>query len=305
MNICVVGTGMWFSDRCCFCGLGNEVVCMIVIRKNENLKKVDADLWPGLRSWLIATIMTNVLYFQMTWTFGKEIRCYFYCGGNLQAKWRNGLVHSWGSGNRDRKVDGSYKVIVTRARFPVVLEILWRNNRANKKHKVNFDVVRNPEFLREGSAIADTLYPDPYRYRSSFADVAMTLLELYAVLERQCLSLMSDARNDIKYASNAFLATKISFINSIADICEKANAIVIQVAKGMGSDSRIGPHSWPGSRLWRIMFSERFFFGLSPPPQNWESSSRLLDAVIEINMKRSKQFVERIKSNAGPLKNKL
>ena len=98
----------------------------------------------------------------------------------------------------------------------------------------------NPEFLREGSAIEDTLRPDRIVIGAPNQQVAMTLLELYAPLERPMIITDVPSAEMIKYASNAFLATKISFINEIANICELAGADVTQVVKGMGLDPRIG-----------------------------------------------------------------
>ncbi|HCS49157.1 MAG TPA: UDP-glucose 6-dehydrogenase, partial [Candidatus Aminicenantes bacterium] len=103
-----------------------------------------------------------------------------------------------------------------------------------------FDVVSNPEFLREGSAIEDTLRPDRIVIGAPTQQVAMTLLELYAQLGRPMIITDVPSAEMIKYASNAFLAAKISFINAIANICEAAGADVTQVMKGMGLDPRIG-----------------------------------------------------------------
>ena len=110
----------------------------------------------------------------------------------------------------------------------------------NRRRPVSFDVVSNPEFLREGSAIEDTLRPDRIVFGAPSQQVAMTLLELYAPLERPMIITDVYSAEIIKYASNAFLATKISFINEIADLCELAGADVTQVMKGMGLDPRIG-----------------------------------------------------------------
>src|SRR5207245_6098793 len=106
---------------------------------------------------------------------------------------------------------------------------------------IAFDVVSNPEFLREGSASEDTLRPDRIVIGPPTQQVAMTLLELYAPLERPMIITDVPSAEMIKYASNAFLATKISFVNVIANICELAGADITQVVKGMGLDPRIGP----------------------------------------------------------------
>src|SRR2546430_11291103 len=104
-----------------------------------------------------------------------------------------------------------------------------------------FDVVSNPEFLREGCAIEDTLRPDRIVIGAPNQQVAMTVLELDAPLERPMIITDVPSAEIIKYASNAFLAAKISFVNVIANLCEQAGADITQVVKGMGLDPRIGP----------------------------------------------------------------
>src|SRR5207244_1010129 len=118
----------------------------------------------------------------------------------------------------------------------LVREVISRH----QPRPMEFDVVSNPEFLREGSAIEDTLRPDRIVIGAPTQQVAMTLVELYAPLERPMIITDLPSAEVIKYASNAFLATKISFINAIANICEAAGADVTQVMKGMGLDPRIG-----------------------------------------------------------------
>src|SRR5256886_10465883 len=135
-----------------------------------------------------------------------------------------------------------YTVVVNKSTVPVgtgdfVRDVIARH----QKRPVPFDVVSNPEFLREGSAIEDTLRPDRIVIGAPTQQVAMSLLELYAPLERPMIIVDVPSAEMIKYASNAFLATKISFINAVANICELAGADVTQVMKGMGLDARIGP----------------------------------------------------------------
>ena len=135
-----------------------------------------------------------------------------------------------------------YKVVVNKSTVPVGTGDLVRDiitaNRTDPS--IKFDVVSNPEFLREGNAIADTLKPDRIVIGASSQRAAMRLVELYAPLERPMVVTDVHSAELIKYASNAFLATKISFINAIANICELTGADVHKVAKGVGLDSRIG-----------------------------------------------------------------
>src|SRR5256886_10860374 len=145
-----------------------------------------------------------------------------------------------------------YAVVVNKSTVPVgtgdrVREVIERHQRT----AVPFDVVSNPEFLREGCAIEDTLRPDRIVIGAPNQQVAMTLLELYAPLERPMIITDVPSAEIIKYASNAFLAAKISFVNVIANLCEQAGADITQVVKGMGLDPRIGPaflQAGPGYR---------------------------------------------------------
>src|SRR2546428_14096812 len=134
-----------------------------------------------------------------------------------------------------------YTVVVNKSTVPVgtgefVREVIERHQR----QPVTFDVVSNPEFLREGSAIEDTRRPDRIVIGAPTQQVAMTLPELYARLERPMIITDVPSAEMIKYASNAFLSTKISFINAIANIGELAGADVTQVIKAVGRDARIG-----------------------------------------------------------------
>ena len=134
-----------------------------------------------------------------------------------------------------------YKIVVNKSTVPVGTGD--RVRRIIEQHRTEpheFDVVSNPEFLREGSAIHDTLNPDRIVIGADNPRAAMKIVELYAPLERPMLITNLATAEIIKYASNAFLALKISYINAIADLCERTGADVVQVAKAMGYDQRIG-----------------------------------------------------------------
>jgi UDPglucose 6-dehydrogenase len=134
-----------------------------------------------------------------------------------------------------------YKVIVNKSTVPVGTgERVRRIIEQTISEPILFDVVSNPEFLREGSAIADSMHPDRIVIGAPSRKVAMKLLELYAPLERPMIITDVASAEIIKYASNAFLAMKISFANTVANLCDAAGADVTEVAKGMGLDQRIG-----------------------------------------------------------------
>jgi UDPglucose 6-dehydrogenase len=170
---------------------------------------------------------------------------------------------------------------------------------------VDFDVVSNPEFLREGSAIEDTLRPDRIVIGAPSQQVAMTLLELYAPLERPMIITDVQSAEMIKYASNSFLATKISFINAIATLCELADADVTQVVKGMGLDPRIGA----------AFLQPGLGYGGSCFPKDTDSliqtaaafgyDLRLLRAVVDVNRERAQRFVALIQKVLDPLDDRV
>jgi UDPglucose 6-dehydrogenase len=195
-----------------------------------------------------------------------------------------------------------YKVVVNKSTVPVgtggfVREVIARH----QSRAIEFDVVSNPEFLREGSAIEDTLRPDRIVIGAPTQQVAMTLVELYAPLERPMIITDLPSAEVIKYASNAFLAAKISFINAISNVCEAAGADVTQVMKGMGLDSRIG-----GAFL-----QAGLGYGGSCFPKDVDSlihtagrlgyDFKLLRSVVEINRERAAHLVETMAKALGPL----
>jgi UDPglucose 6-dehydrogenase len=164
---------------------------------------------------------------------------------------------------------------------------------------VDFDVVSNPEFLREGSAIQDTLHPDRIVIGAPNQIVAMKILELYAPLERPMIITDVASAEMIKYASNAFLAMKISFANAVANICDEVEADITQVVKGMGLDHRIG-HAFLNAGLG---------YGGSCFPKDSSSllhTARsvgyefpLLAATIETNDLQPQRFISRMEKALG------
>jgi len=199
------------------------------------------------------------------------------------------------------------KIVVNKSTVPVgtgdlVTEIIKANR---PDPSVDFDVVSNPEFLREGSAIADTLHPDRVIIGASNQEAADRLKELYLPLE--CPIVVTDVRSAelIKYTSNAFLATKISYINAIANICELVGADVTQVAKGIGLDKRIGTAflnaglGWGGSCFGKdtsclLVTAERLGYDFP-----------LLRSVVDVNNQQPNRFVDKIIRVVGPLEGKV
>jgi len=305
MNICVIGTGyVGLVTGCVFSDLGNDVIC---VDKNPEkvamLERGEMPIYePGLEEMVKRNVEDRRLSFTQDLAFAVEhSEVVFICVGTPPLP----------SGDPDmtfiqevaKGVAGAlnrYKVIVTKSTVPVgtgnmVREIIETNRRRN----VDFDVVSNPEFLREGSAIKDTLEPDRIVIGAPNQVVAMKILELYAPLERPMIITDVASAEMIKYASNAFLATKISFANSIACICEAVGADVIQVIKGMGLDSRIGAAFLnPGLGYGGSCFPKDSS-ALARTAEKNGYDFKLLQAVMDVNKEQAVRFMDRLRVEIG------
>ncbi len=198
-----------------------------------------------------------------------------------------------------------YTVVVNKSTVPVgsgdmVEEIFLEHG---VPHHL-FDVVSNPEFLREGSAIRDTLEPDRIVIGAKRRDAALKLVELYSPLERPMIITDLNSAELIKYASNSFLAMKISFINAISRICESCGANVQDVAKGIGSDSRIGPLFLQAGLGWGGSCFPKDVQGLVKVSNRYGYDFKLLQEVIDINADQTHHFIKRIENRLGGFKGK-
>src|SRR6266852_6025106 len=311
MNICVVGTGyVGLVTGAVFADLGNDIVCVDKDRdKIEALRAGRMPIYePGLEEMVARNVDDRRL--SITTDMGAGIRhadvIFIAVGTPPKETGETDLSHVEAVAAEIGRGMDRYKVVVNKSTVPVgtgelVREVIARH----QKTPIDFDVVSNPEFLREGSAIEDTLRPDRIVIGAPTQQVAMTLVELYASLERPMIITDLPSAEVIKYASNAFLAAKISFINSIANICEAAGADVSQVMKGMGLDPRIG-----GAFL-----QAGLGYGGSCFPKDVDSlihtagqlgyDFKLLRSVVEINRERAAHLVGTVAKALGPLDDKI
>lgn len=198
-----------------------------------------------------------------------------------------------------------YTVIVNKSTVPVgsgemVENILIEHG----AEEMLFDVVSNPEFLREGSAIHDTLFPDRIVIGAKKREAANKLVELYTGLEKPMYITDLESAELIKYASNSFLAMKISFINAMSRICEAAGANVADVAKGMGADNRIGPQFLGAGLGWGGSCFPKDVRGLITTAERLGYDFALLKAVEEINDTQPIRFLDRLDQRLGGLQGK-
>ena len=310
MNICVIGTGyVGLVTGAVFADLGNDVICVDKIEeKIKNLKEGIMPIYePGLKEMVVRNCTEERLFFTTSIEEGgrKSEVVFIAVGTPPKENGETDLSFIKEAAMEIAQSINGYKVIVNKSTVPVGTGDLVKNIvENNKKTDVKFDVVSNPEFLREGSAISDTLYPDRIVIGAPSKEVAMVLLELYATLERPMIITDVYSAETIKYASNSFLALKISFINSVANLCEKTGANVVDVAKGMGLDSRIGKSFLdPGLGYGGSCFPkdvDSFIY----TAQKYATNFRILNAAEEENKERISHFVKKMKKALGTVEGK-
>ena len=246
-KICVIGVGyVGLVTGACLADLGNQVICLNRTKeKSDNLKKGILPIFePGLEEIVRRNYEAKRLDFTTVYDEGlRDAEFVLIAVGTP-----SGSEGEADLGHVTEAAEGIAKrltepvIIVNKSTVPIgtgdwVADII----NEHKLNDVEFAVVSNPEFLREGSAVYDFMNPDRIVLGSTSRQAAEKAADLYAPLQAE--TIITDLRTAemIKYASNCFLATKISFINEMANICEAIGADVKEVARGMGSDRRIGP----------------------------------------------------------------
>ena len=249
MKLCMIGTGyVGLVSGVCFSDVGNQVYCV-----DKNKKKIDllnngkVPIYePGLEEILKKNHRHKRLIF--TSDLKKAVDnsdIIFICVGTPTKKNSNSaeLKYVFNVARELKKIIKSYKIIITKSTVPVTTGDKIENILSNLKKRKLVDVVSNPEFLREGDAIRDFIYPDRVIIGTDSNKANKVLKSLYLPIIKKTSRYLKTSRRGaelIKYASNAFLATKISFINEIANLCEKTGIDVKDISFGMGSDQRIG-----------------------------------------------------------------
>src|SRR6267143_3536599 len=310
MNICVAGTGyVGLVTGAVFADLGNDVIC--VDKDDAKIAALSAGRMPIYEPGLEEMVARNAADRRLAFTpdLGAAVprsEIVFIAVGTPSK--RDGET-DLGAVEAVAKGIGQamerYTVIVNKSTVPVgtgefVRDVITRHQSTT----VPFDVISNPEFLREGSAIEDALRPDRIVIGASTQQVALPLLELYAPLGRPMIITDVPSAEMIKYASNAFLATKISFINAVANICELAGADVTQVMKGMGLDARINPAFLQAGLGYGGSCFPKDTDSLAHTASTLGADFALLRAVGETNHERTHHFVRAIEKALAPLDGK-
>ena len=250
MNIAIVGTGyVGLVAGACLADLGNDVICVDLDEEKINLlKKGGVPIYePGLSDILKRNIKEERIMFTTDIKEGiSNSRAIFIAVGTPPGKNHEadlGAVKAVAKSIGENMKE--YKVIINKSTVPVgTADTVRKIISENQKGSIDFDVVSNPEFLREGEAIGDFTNPDRIVVGADSEKARVIMNDIYKGISRVDKPILfTDVKSAemIKYASNAMLATRISFMNEVAQLCEKVGADVKAVAKGMGLDKRIGP----------------------------------------------------------------
>jgi UDPglucose 6-dehydrogenase len=306
MKIAVVGTGyVGLVTGTCFAETGNDVTCVDIDHsKVEKLSNGQITIYePGLEKLFVRNLREERLRFTTSLEDGIRDAAIIFLAlptppgenGSADLKYVLGVAENLG------KLMTDYKVIVDKSTVPV--------GTAEKVHSViaknfdgEFDVVSNPEFLREGVAVEDFMKPDRVVIGTSSERARKIMGDLYAPFVRQGnpVVYMDERSAELtKYAANSFLATKISFMNEIAQLCEKLGADVDMVRRGIGSDDRIGKRFlFPGIGYGGSCFPKDVK-ALVKSSDEAEYDFKILKSVIEVNEKQKLSLLPKIKKYFG------
>lgn len=351
MRVCVIGTGyVGLVTGACLAHVGHHVIC--VDNNEEKVKLMKAGqspiFEPGLSEILQSCIQKETIEFTTDLQAGVQHGQILFIAvgtpalptGESDTRYVEAVARGIGS-----HLNGEYKVIVNKSTVPIGsgdwVRMLILDGYAEQKAKADvevpvlaggsadvvatasvlakepqFDVVSNPEFLREGSAVFDTFNPDRIVLGSSNPEAIALMQELYEpIISRQVAEDKSlppvpvvvtdlSSAEMIKYAANAFLATKISFINEVANICDRVGADVVEVAKGIGLDSRIGNKFLQAGIGWGGSCFPKDVAALIHTADDYGYEAQLLKAAVSVNQRQKLIVVEKLQQVLKILKGK-
>ncbi len=333
MRVCVIGTGyVGLVTGVCLSHIGHDVIC--VDNNEEKVKLMQSGqspiYEPGLSELMKSSAESARLHFTSDLAKGVDHGEILFIAvgtpplptGESDTRYVEAVARGIGA-----NLNGSdYKVIVNKSTVPIgsgdwvrmiVLDGLKERQKASGNDAdANFDVVSNPEFLREGSAVYDTFNPDRIVLGSNSENAIAMMKELYQPLVSRKFAkdkslepvpvVVTDLSSAemIKYAANSFLATKISFINEVANICDRVGADVTQVAKGIGLDSRIGSKFLQAGIGWGGSCFPKDVSALIHTADDYGYSAELMKAAVSVNIRQRSIALEKLQQELKILKGK-
>ena len=313
MHIAVIGTGyVGLVTGACFAEFGVDVTCVDVDEeKIERLLNGVMPIYePGLEQLVAKNTQAGRLRFttDVRQAVEQALVIFLAVGTPPRADGSPDLSFVEAAACSIADYMNGYKVIVTKSTVPIGTgEHLRKLITERKKTKANFGVVSNPEFLREGAAINDFMRPDRVVIGSRDEEAIAIMKDLYRplyLIEAPFVITSLEAAELTKYAANAFLATKVSFINEIANLCDKIGCDVHDVARAIGMDKRIGSkflHPGPGFGGSCFPKDTR---ALSSVARQFDCASLIVDAVIEVNQRQGELMLSKIRELLGNFNDK-
>ena len=308
MRVAMIGTGyVGLVSGACFSDFGHEVICVDKdASKIDMLKKGQMPIYePGLEGLVEDNVKAGRLSFTTDLpTAVASAEAVFIAVGTPSRRGDGyaDLSYVYAAAEEIADAIDGYTVVVTKSTVPVGTGREVERIIKERRPDADFTVASNPEFLREGAAIDDFKRPDRVVVGTSDERARQVLKELYRPLylnETPILFTKRETSELIKYAGNAFLATKITFINEMADLCEKVGADVQDVSKGIGLDGRIGSkflHAGPG---YGGSCFPKDTLALTRTAAEYGAPTRIVEAVVEINEDRKKNMADKIISACG------
>ncbi|HEU4769241.1 MAG TPA: UDP-glucose/GDP-mannose dehydrogenase family protein [Pyrinomonadaceae bacterium] len=313
MHIAVIGTGyVGLVTGACFAEFGVDVTCVDVDEDKiaRLLKGILPIYEPGLDQLVAKNAQAGRLRFttDVSQAVQQSLVIFLAVGTPPKPDGSPDLSYVEAAAGSIADHMNGYKVIVTKSTVPIgtgehIRELIT----TRKKTRANFGIVSNPEFLREGAAINDFMRPDRVVIGSRDEEAIAIMKDLYRplyLIEAPFVITSLEAAELTKYAANAFLATKVSFINEIANLCDKIGCDVHDVARAIGMDKRIGSkflHPGPGFGGSCFPKDTR---ALASVARQYDCSSQIVDAVIDVNQRQGEQMMLKIRTLVGNLKGK-
>ena len=303
MKLCMIGTGyVGLVSGVCFADLGNDVICVDKDNnKINNLKKGIIPIYePGLEELVLKNYKNKRLNFSTNLKESiKKSDIVFVCVGTPTRRNSNSadLSQVYSVAKEISKSINKFKIIINKSTVPVTTGDEVEKIIAKKVSRKYFSVVSNPEFLREGEAIRDFIYPDRVVIGSNDEKSKKILKNLYSPLISKGAKFVSTNRRAaelIKYASNAFLATKITFINEIANLCEKTGIDVEDISIGIGLDKRIGSRFLRAGPAYGGSCFPKDTKAIVSTADKFKTNLSVIKSVIKSNAIRSDILQERV-----------
>ncbi len=329
MKVCVIGTGyVGLVTGVCLAEIGHDVICVDKDEKKiSSLKKGQVSIFEeGLEELVRKNIDSGKLIFNSDTAQGvKEGEIIFICVGTPPLP--SGKPNLTAIDDVARMIGKSlngYKIILNKSTVPIGtakrIKKIIKENQDQDNVSYKFDIVSNPEFLKEGEAVKDAFFPERIVIGSNSEKAIDIMKKLYGPIINQDFDyaknninkkqkvpiLITDSTSSelIKYASNAFLATKISFVNEIANICERIGANILDVTYGMGLDERIGSRFMKAGIGWGGSCFPKDVRALAYTAEEYGSQASILNAVIHVNNQQRFKIIQKAMDLLGIIDDK-